>query len=188
MQRIMTLDVELTQPGKKIIQIGAAVYDVRDASLCGTMEIFVNPHEPISQGITELTGITNEDVQHGYDIAQAYERLRSFHKELKPFKNPLVWGSGIMNDSSLIYDEYIARTGHGDENFMGLRVIDAKTLFQSLMIFKNGSYAGGLKPCMKRLGLTFEGREHTALADAKNTFTLWYQLVRMMHDGFKTRK
>ena len=75
-----------------------------------------------------------------------------------------------------------------EENFMGWRVIDAKTPFQSLMLFENLGYAGGLKDCMKRLGLKFEGEPHRALTDAKMTFAIWYHLTRLAHNGFKAKK
>jgi inhibitor of KinA sporulation pathway (predicted exonuclease) len=71
---------------------------------------------------------------------------------------------------------------------MGWRVLDAKTLFQSLMLFENRGYAGGLSDCMSRVGLKFEGDKHRALTDARNTFTIWYYMTRLMHDGLKSKK
>jgi inhibitor of KinA sporulation pathway (predicted exonuclease) len=199
MQKIMVLDIELTQPGRRCIQIGAAVYGVRDAVCHGTFETYVNPYEPISQEITDLTGITNKDVENAPGIIDAYYLLQMFHQKHKCFRNPLVWGSGVRNDSSAIFDEFHAAMLALDEklhrertesleNFMGFRVLDAKTLFQSIMLFENTSYAGGLAESMKRLGLVFEGDKHRALTDAKNTFTIWYHLTRKMHDGFKAKK
>ena len=75
-----------------------------------------------------------------------------------------------------------------EENFMGFRVLDAKTLFQSLKLFENGGYAGGLKDAMKSLGLKFEGEAHRAITDARNTFAIWYYLTRLAHDGLKAKK
>jgi inhibitor of KinA sporulation pathway (predicted exonuclease) len=199
MQKIMVLDVELTQPSRRCIQIGAAVYDVRNAVCHGTFETYVNPYEPISQEITDLTGISDRDVENAPGILDAYHMLMAFHQKQKCFRNPLVWGSGVRNDSTAIYDDAQRQKRILDEklgidheplpeNFMGFRVLDAKTIFQSIMLFENRGYAGGLKDCMKRLGLTFEGEDHRALVDAKNTFTIWYHLIRKMHDGFKVKK
>ncbi len=199
-QKIMVLDAEYNQPSRRTIQIGAAVYDVRSAACYGTFETYVNPGEPISPEITHLTGITDKDVENAPDMYDAWHQLRLFHEKHKCFRNPLVWGSGVRSDSTAMYEDYIRvklkgmsqamiMAGAGtEENFMGFRVLDAKTLFQSLMLFENLGYAGGLKDCMKRIGLKFEGDAHRALTDAKNTFTMWYYLTRLAHDGFKTKK
>lgn len=193
-QKIMVLDAEFNQPSRKTIQIGAAVYDARSGACYGSLELFVNPYEKITPEITELTGITDRDVEHATDIIDAWAQLKDFHKHHKCFRNPLVWGSGVRNDSSAIHEEYNAfrhlqdANWRTEENFMGFRVLDAKTLYQSLMIFENSGYAGGLKDCMKRLGLKFEGDPHRALTDARNTFSIWYYLTRLAHDGFKQKK
>jgi inhibitor of KinA sporulation pathway (predicted exonuclease) len=199
----MVLDCEFNQPSRKTIQIGAAVYDVRSATCYGSLDIYVNPGEPITPEITDLTGITDRDVSGATDIIGAWEQLKDFHKSHKCFRNPLVWGSGVRNDSLALYNEYCEavdiRNSYPEvnldnwmeadkENFMGFRVLDAKTLFQSLMLFENSGYAGGLKEAMKRLGLKFEGDPHRALTDARNTFTIWYYLTRLAHDGLKIKK
>lgn len=192
-QRIMVLDAEYNQPSRKTIQIGAAVYDVRSAACYGTLDLYVNPGEPITPEITDLTGIRDRDVENADDILGAWNQLYDFHKKHKCFRNPLVWGSGVRNDSIALHDDLIRRlddlgaTEPPPENFMGFRVLDAKTLFQSLMLFENRGYAGGLSDCMKRMGLEFEGEKHRALTDAKNTFRFWYFLTRLMHDGLKAK-
>lgn len=196
-QKIMVLDCEFNQPSRKCIQIGAAIYDTRTAACYGSFETYVDPGEPITPEITELTGIKDQDVKGAPGIIDAYFMLQLFHEKEKCFKNPLVWGSGVRNDSSALFDEMSSAMKSLDvilkrepkklENFMGFRVVDAKTLFQSLMLFENLSYAGGLDASMKRLGLKFEGDKHRALTDARNTFTIWYYLTRLAHDGFKKK-
>ena len=187
-QKIMVIDCEFNQPSRKTIQIGAAIYDVRSAACYGTLDLYVNPGEPITPEITELTGIRDRDVANAPNIFEAWEILKDFHKKHKVFKNPLVWGSGVRNDSIALHQEACGDRGTGEENFMGWRVLDAKTLFQSLMLFENRGYAGGLADCMQRVGLKFEGDKHRALTDARNTFTIWYYLTRLMHDGLKNKK
>lgn len=190
----MTLDCEYNQPSRKTIQIGAAIYNARNASLIERFEIYVDPGEPINEAITQLTGIRDQDVKNGVSIAEAYLMLKAFHEKHKCFRNPMVWGSGIRNDSNHIYEEYREFMGLGPDkdiqntdNFMGFRVIDVKTIYQSVQIFENSKHGGGLKDSMKRFGLEFEGQEHTALADAMNTFRFWYHLVRIFHDGTKKK-
>lgn len=188
----MVLDAEYNQPSRKTIQIGAAIFNARNAALIERLEIFVNPGEPITPEITHLTGIRDQDVSNGMTIIQAYEELKKFHAKHKCFRNPMVWGSGTRNDSLHIYQEYREAAGLGadsdiqqTDNFMGFRVIDVKTIYQSCAIFENSQYAGGLKDSMKRLGLVFEGDAHRALTDAINTFRVWYHLMRIFHDGKK---
>lgn len=185
---LMVLDVELNQPSRKVIQIGAAVFNARNAALIDRLEIYVNPDETIDPFITELTGIKNSDVQSGMSIYEAYNELKRFHSKHKCFRNPMVWGSGVRNDSIAIdedYRRYAKENGMetDSENFMGFRVIDVKTIYQSVQIFENSQYSGGLKDSMKKLGLEFEGEAHRALTDAVNTFRIWYHLMRIFHDG-----
>lgn len=189
---LMTLDAEYNQPSRKTIQIGAAAFDARSGALIEKIEIFVNPNEPIDPFITELTGITDADVSNGMTIVEAYEELKRFHKKHKCFRNPLVWGSGYRNDSLHIYQEYREALGlpfdtdiQQTENFMGFRVIDVKTIYQSLMIFLNSEFAGGLDKAMARLGLVFEGKTHNATSDAVNTFRIWFHMMKIFKIGKK---
>ena len=184
--KLLTLDAEYNQPSRKTIQIGAAVFDARSGALMEKMRIYVNPQEPISPEIVELTGVTDQDVSGGMSILEAYEELGRLHKKWDCFRNPLVWGSGVRNDSTHICEEAGVKL---DDNFMGFRVIDVKTIFQSMAIFENTQYAGGLKEtCEKRLNIGFEGSSHDALDDAINTFRVWYHLMRIMHDGKKAQE
>lgn len=188
---VMVLDAEYNQPSKKTIQIGAAVFNPRNAALIDRLDLYVNPGEPINPFITDLTGIKDQDVSNGVTIIEAYEALEKFHKKHKCFKNPLVWGSGYRNDSQHLHAEYCEALVAGEaegilpENFMGFRVLDVKTIYQSVALFENSKHGGGLKDVMKKLGLEFEGEEHRALTDAMMTFKVWYHLMRQFHDGRK---
>lgn len=181
---IISLDCEYNL-SKKTIQIGAAAYKATTGELLGTFETFVNPNEQVDQPITELTGINTSDVSGAPDILEAFQTLAVFHKKHKCFKNPLVWGTNASNDSDHIYRE--AYPNEDVPNFMGRRVIDVKDLYQSIQILYNKSVSGSLEDvCNKRLEIGFEGRPHTALADAQNTFRVWYFLVKKFSvRGFK---
>lgn len=174
--KILTIDCEFNQPSKKTIEIGAAVYDVRSGEQLETFQTFVNPNEHITPFITELTTIT-DDMVSGTNvplIKEAFLRLRELHLRHACFMNPIVWGSGVRNDSLALYEESAVQ----EPNFMGYRVIDAKTLYQSYMMMHNKQIKGGLKTACERLGIGFEGKNHTALADAVNTFRIWHFLTR----------
>jgi inhibitor of KinA sporulation pathway (predicted exonuclease) len=191
---VMVLDAEYNQPSRKTIQIGAAVFNPRNAACLERLTLYVNPGEPITPEITKLTGVRDQDVANGMSIIEAYDELKRFHARHKCFKNPLVWGSGFRNDSQHIYHEYLQAKGLSiddsflqEENFMGFRVLDVKTIYQSVQIFENSKHGGGLKESMARFGLEFEGSSHDALNDALNTFRFWYHLMRIFHDGTKNK-
>lgn len=186
----MSLDCEYNQPSGKTIQIGAAIYDTKTGEELDRILLYINPNEPLNPEIVELTGISEEEAQNGLTIQEAYQELGRLHAKHKCFRNPLVWGSGNRNDSDHIYREYRAALGSGadgsvydSENFMGFRVLDVKTLFQSIQIIRNKWHGGGLEESMKRFDLEFEGRAHNALTDARNTFKLWFHLVKIFQNG-----
>lgn len=172
---LLSIDCEYNQPSGKTIQIGAAVFHVHTGKLLESQEIYVNPGEPIVPFITELTGITDKDVQNAVSIQEAYLMVKALHEKHGCFMNPLVWGSGVSNDSLHIYKE----SGITEPNFMGFRVIDCKTVYQSKQMSRNKTIKGGLKTACQKEGINFEGINHTALADAINTFRLWFHLTKV---------
>lgn len=171
---ILSIDCEYNQPSGKTIQIGAAVYNAVTGLLIEKFETFVNPGEPINPEITTLTTITDMDVKNAPSIKEAYEMVEMIHAAHKCFTNPIVWGSGVRNDSLSIWQE----ADPGRPNFMGYRVIDAKSIFQSVQMMNNKTVRGGLAKTCVTLGIGFEGRAHTALADAMNTFRVWHFLTK----------
>lgn len=185
---ILSLDCEYNQPSGKTIQIGAAAFIAKTGELIEKFETYVNPQEPITQYITDLTGITDNDVVGAPSILQAYENLHAFYKKHKCFKNPLVWGAGTRNDSHAIYleaypTEELRTTNH---NFMGYRVLDVKVLVQSIQVFHNKTVRGGLEKTCERMGIGFEGEAHRALTDAINTFRVWHYITKQFPTkGFK---
>lgn len=183
---VLSLDCEYNQPSGKTIQIGAAAYAARTGRLMGTFETYVNPGELIQPFITDLTGIKDSDVSGAPSIQEAFKALVDFHKKHKCFKNPIVWGSGTRNDSNTIYAEAGLRDEKGDllPNYMGFRVIDVKSQYQSVQIFHNKLVRGGLENVCGMLGIGFEGTAHTALADAKNTFRVWHFLNKQFLQGY----
>lgn len=186
--KIISIDCEYNQPSGKTIQIGAAIFDTKTGLEIDRILLYINPNEPIHPEIVELTGINDKDAQKGTTISEAYEELSRFHAKYKCFRNPLVWGSGAWNDSDHIWKEYRDSVGSGgdgsgriSENIFGLRVLDVKTIYQSVQIYKNSRYQGGLKESMTKYKLDFEGQEHNALYDAINTFKFWFHLVKMFN-------
>jgi DNA polymerase III subunit alpha, Gram-positive type len=184
--KIMSIDIELNQlnGAPKVIEIGAAVYNVKDGALLATFHTYVDPGESITQFITDLTGITDDKVKGAPNIREAYLRLKEFYKKNHLPRMPLVWGSGTRNDSSTIHEQ----SGVEEQNFMGFRVLDVKTLYQSFQIISENRVKGGLSTACDNFQLGWDdrfGSPHRALADAHNTFILWYHMIKRFKKGFE---
>lgn len=179
---VMSLDIELNNLNKKpkVIEIGAVVIKTETGEVVEMFHTYVNPKELITEYITNLTGITNNVMETPHpDITEAYYLLKEFHKRRECLMNPIVWGSSTRNDSNSIWQEACVE----EDNFMGHRVIDAKTLYQSHKMKTNGKVRGGLETACKDLGLGWSstyGEPHRALADAYNTARVWDFLVSKM--------
>jgi len=179
--KITCLDLELNQPSGKIIQIGAVVGDTANGDILDRYRAYVNPSEPLQEFITNLTGITEDDIKtKGTDIVTAYKGLKEMHIRHDCFINPLTWGGG---DSA----ELLEQLPH-DDNIQwpfGRRWIDAKTVHVSKMISDGKVLSGGLSTSMKAYNLKFQGRAHDALDDAENTWRIYYHMIYLMkHKSF----
>ena len=147
-QKYLALDLELNNapdgstPNPSIIQIGVAIGSAREQpSEWITKKWYVKVNEPIYSFITDLTGITNEDIsQFGmthYDIGQELSRLI---KDNDVFVNPVTWGGG---DSTELKDEF---DKHGIEfKHFGRRWVDVKTWYVMRMLANGKKPAGGLQ-------------------------------------------
>ena len=177
--KLTCLDLEMNQPSGKIVQIGAVVGDTQTGEIVDRLRIYVNPGEPIAEFITELCGITQEQIDtQGVSIDEAYTILKKFHKQAN-FINPVSWGGG---DSQEIYDQLSEETRKSW--CFGRRWIDAKTVFVSQMIaHQNRVDSSGLAASMKRVGLQFVGKQHDAQDDAENTFKMYQHLLYSIREG-----
>lgn len=177
--KLTCIDLELNQPSKRIIQIGAVIGDTVTGTIVDRLRIYVNPRESIAPFITELCGITQKQIdEQGVALDSAYLMLKRFHSQ-SDFINPVTWGG---SDSQEIYEQL-------DKNLnlewcFGRRWIDAKTVFVSHMVAnKNRIESGGLSTSMKKVGLKFQGRKHDALDDAENTFIMYHKMLQLMKQG-----
>jgi sporulation inhibitor KapD len=179
-----SLDLEMNQPTGKIIQIGAVVGNLKTGEIIDKLSIIVNPHETLGVcedskvHITDLTGITQEQVDKGLELIDAFDVLRTFHEKYGSFINPVTWGGGdaeeIRNQLKSMYT--IERIGRWP---FGRRWIDAKTYYVGYRAIMGKQLAGGLAKAMTKVGLKFEGRKHNALDDAFNTFKMFRRLLKL---------
>ena len=177
--RVICVDLEMNQPSQKIIQIGAVCFDPYNGAIFDTFNELVNPGEQISQEITELTGITNEDVSNKSSILVAATLLNSFKNRLNINPIGIVWGAGRSNDVRKIYEE------SGIESNFKDRIIDVKGIFNMLANSSTSEYRSkvGLGRALEILGLGWDlkyGKQHNALADAYNTYRLYMFLSKCL--------
>ena len=192
-QKYLALDLELNNapdgltPNPSIIQVGVAIGSARQLpSDWIVKKWFVKVNEPIYTVITELTGITTEDVQNGlqhYDIANELNKLI---KDNNVFVNPVTWGGGDATELKADFE----RWGVEFKNF-GRRWIDVKTWYVLHMITKGKKPAGGLSSALGEYKMHFEGTPHRADVDAYNTLRLFFQILKKqgaMENLIKTAK
>lgn len=169
---IMSLDLEFSQPEEIIIQVGVAIGDTNTGEILESRSWNIRSDAVVSQYITDLTGITQDDVTNAsHTLAECYEELREMHTRHKCMRNPLTWGGG---DSEALRHQL----GLDEDLFLfGRRHLDTKTLFVSRQMANSLPFVGGLKRSMGRLGMKFEGTPHRAADDARNTFLIYHRLL-----------
>ena len=180
-QKYLALDLELNNaddgstPNPKIIQVGVAIGSAKQSpSEWITKKWYVRVNEPIYPFITDLTGITNQDIQQfgmtHYEIGQELSRLI---KDNDVFVNPVTWGGGDASELKADFE----RWGVEFNNF-GRRWIDVKTLHTLNMLARGKKPNGGLSSALSVYDLIFEGKEHRADIDAYNTLKLFFEILK----------
>ena len=131
--------------------------------------------EPISEFITQLTGITNEDCSAGVALAQCAQELGDLLREQEVFVNPVTWGGGDSADLLRTFAQAQIEFHH-----FGRRWIDVKTWTTLLSLARTRTATvqhGGLSKAMARYKLQFVGKAHRADDDAFNTLRLFFAIL-----------
>lgn len=171
-KNFMAFDLECNQPSKSIIQVGIVVGNLKSGEILDKEQWNINVDEEISDYITNLTGITQTDVDNGEFIGTVYDNICHIRDYYQCFRNPIVWGG---QDCSHFRQEMNIKD---EEPFVfGFREIDAKTLYVSWRFKTGTTYQAGLGKALVKMGLEFQGKKHTAMDDAYNTFIIYRKLL-----------
>lgn len=185
-KNFIALDLELNNapdnstPNPKIIQVGVAVGNMEmtpDQYI--TKKWYLDPREPIFPFITELTGISDSDIeQYSVSRAECAIELSEFIIKHQPFTNPITWGGG---DSSGLLSEFKSRDIHFPH--FGRRWIDVKTIYTYLQWAKGKNTAkSSLNSALNAFKMKFDGEQHRADNDAKNTLALFFRMLKRQND------
>lgn len=145
----------------EIVDIGAVKIDVSTMKVIGEFSELVKPSAPLTRHTTKLTGITKKDLIGVEKFPQIIEKFIQFIGEDSVF---ISWGKEdyhfLSHDCTL----------HGLEcpcMEKDSRFDLQKFVFQAYEeLFE---HTPSLQSAVEQLGLTWEGKQHRALADAENT-------------------
>ncbi len=194
--RVCSIDLELNMPGQldRIIQIGYVIGNVLTGEIFVSRRIYVElpPDEMLQPFIEQLTGIKAEQLTFAggaLSFIQAYAQILADVTEWTETKTgkawmPLIqWGGG---DDRLIKknveDDLHWRKSPVDWPF-GRSSWDVKKHVQSYLIAHGLRMQGGLKKSCNKLGVRFNGPAHDALNDAKATFDIYVQVLKIFKGG-----
>ena len=179
-QNYLSIDLELNskQDGTtpRIIQVGVSVGSPVMPDDIKTYSWYLDPEEPITPFIQQLTGITDEIIKEkSVPHETVAQELGNIITENECFVNPIVWGGGEKNDATELKDEFRERGINFP--FFGRRVIDVKTLYVFNQMVQGKTPSGGLRKSMISYGLDFIGTSHRAEIDAENTLRFFFYFL-----------
>ena len=155
------VDLELNQPSRSIIQIGAIQFNVKTGETIKELDLYINPAEPLDQYIIDLTGITQEQVDSGIPLTEGLKQFWAFLEG----KQVAAWGSDLVLLKAKSLDLEV-------ETPERLTEMDLMPMANILRCAIPNGGRGGLRKTMATFGLEFAGRPHNALTDARNTARL----------------
>lgn len=160
----------------EIIEIGAVKLD-DELKEISSFDRYIKPeYNSVEEKISRLTGITNDQLAE----------CGSFHEVMQDFiswigDEPFSLYSWSLTDMNVMLDEIDYKVPD-DESYDRFFVhwIDLQKIYQRQMGFYKSM---GLTNALGTLNIYFDGTEHGALADARNTA----EIMRFMSDGEKMR-
>lgn len=161
--RVVILDLELTQPSRKIIQIGAVVVNLKTRKIENQFNKIANPGELPCSHIEQLTGITSQMVIQAESFESVVAQFWGWVAEQRCSFQLGAWGSDVWK----LYQDSCQVSVFPPSVPKNLDIKELAKLFR--IPLASGKKSGGLLNTMTVFGLKFQGRQHDALDDAINT-------------------
>jgi inhibitor of KinA sporulation pathway (predicted exonuclease) len=182
----LALDLELNQPSNSIISIGAVAFNSQTGEILDKFHEYVHTSEQISEYITKLTGITQDNVANASDIGQVYTKLNQFKDKYQTHYQTVVWGSGDMRllkeQVHKHYSEIFC--GSWDISDMwwrfGRTEMNVKNVHQAIREANEKTIQGGLAGSIKKYGINFRGQKHNSADDAENTALIYCEILKKL--------
>lgn len=174
---INVVDIEATcwakdEPAKHvsdIIEIGLTTVDLAAGERLAKHKILVRPERStVSEFCTELTGLTQEEVDSGISFAESCDLLASEHKA--PDRPWASWGEYDRDQ----FRRQCAATGVAYP--FGETHVNAKSVFGTVHRGRHG-----MKAALELAGLPLEGRHHDGADDSWNIAALVLHLQAGSH-------
>ncbi len=166
----VVVDIEtsgLNTPDGEIIEIGAAKY--RGHQLIDTFQVLIRPTKPISPFITQLTGITNNQLLEGMDIRDALVLFLLF------LGQDVMVGHNVSFDLNFLYDACLIHLGV----VLNCDYLDTLRLSRTYLTLKNHK----LTTICQSLNIKPGG--HRGLNDAIATAQVYQYIVAHTKRGTK---
>lgn len=171
---VIALDLEMNQPSRSIIEIGAVAGNIATGQLLGRFNTRVRlpDGEELDPRIQALCDISPESLTEAPSLPNAFNDLLAWLDRYPDrWLNPVVWGHGDVDCLASQLETPVMP-------YFGRREMDVKTIYCAWRIAQGSRPEGGLARAMTHLGLHFDGRKHRAVDDAYNTFRIWAALQK----------
>jgi len=179
-----SIDLEMAQPSGNIISVGYCIGNIYTGEILHKNNILVYQEDIITEYITKLTRITQEDVNSGIALCEAYNKLAEDHKAYNSFWNNLQWGQGDAQELKNQLKAKYSNIYDYDNNWVfGRGSFDVKKLFQVRCLIKKEKLQSGLAKALTRVGKRFQGTKHNSMDDAVNTFYIFVELLKQFENG-----
>lgn len=181
--KIIVLDLEMNQPSDLIIQIGAICLDLKTGTRLGGFDCFANPGELPSQFITELTGITTDDIESSPPLDQVLMDFWTWCEGMQCGMQLGAWGGDV---NELIEQSKTIGIWKNRKYPKNLNIKELSKVYRAAL--PQSKKSGGLRATMEAFGMEFEGEQHRAYTDAYNTARLLRRFYLLSQLGITSLK
>ena len=166
LDKIIVIDVEATcwegdppaNQQSEIIEIGLCLVDVHSLTITDTEDIVVNPQlSTVSAYCTQLTSLTQEEVEKGIRFGEACRKLKSEYRAANR-----MWASWGDYDRRQ-FDRQCRISDFNARYPFGATHLNIKNLFA---VEESLTYEVGMEQALAKLGMELKGHHHRGIDDA----------------------